>query len=85
MSMTDEEFKTGHPAIEAVIDRAATRAVKQSMLDLGLSSKDVYELHSLLSTYRAIQASVVSTISKAITLVVLGAIGAAVYLHEWPK
>ena len=40
-NMTDEEFKTGHPAIEAVIDRAAKRAVKQSMLDLGLSSKDV--------------------------------------------
>ena len=83
--MTDEEFKNGHPAIEAVIDRAAKRAVKQSMLDLGLSSRDVYELHSLLSTYRSIQNSIISTVTKAITLVVLGAIGAAVYLHDWPN
>ena len=69
--------------IEKLIDRAAEKAVKTAINDLGLSNKDVYELHNLLSTYRAIQKSVVSTISKGVTLIVLGAIGAAVYLHEW--
>jgi len=85
MAKNDEEFVLGHPVIEALIDRAAKKAVKASMVDLGLSTKDVHELHSLLSTYRSIQNSIISTVTKAITLVVLGAIGAAVYLHEWPN
>tara|TARA_S200000501_G_scaffold68685_1_gene60562 strand:+ start:2773 stop:3012 length:240 start_codon:yes stop_codon:yes gene_type:complete len=68
--------------IEKLIDRAAERAVKAAMKDLGISNKDVYELHNLLSTYRAIQTSFVATITKGVTLLVLGAIGVAVYMHE---
>ena len=47
MAKHDEEFELGHPVIEALIDRAAKKAVRASMVDLGLSTKDVHELHSL--------------------------------------
>ena len=73
--------------IEAIIKRAAKAAAKEALKDFGLSDDnaihDMKELRDLLDTWREVRKSVVHTVVKIITVAVLGALVAGVWVKNW--
>ncbi len=73
--------------IEAIIKRAAKAAAKEALRDVGLSDDnaihDMKELRDLLDTWREVRKSVVHTVVKIITVAVLGALVAGVWVKNW--
>ena len=73
--------------IEAIINRAAKAAAKEALRDVGLSDDnaihDMKELRDLLDTWREVRKSVVHTVVKIITVAVLGALVAGVWVKTW--
>lgn len=73
--------------IEAIIKRAAKAASKQALRDIGLSDDnaihDMKELRDLLDTWREVRKSVVHTVVKIVTVAVLGALVAGVWVKNW--
>lgn len=76
--MTDAE-------IEVLIDRAAKRGAREALRDIGLHDEeardDMKELRSLLEVWRDTRRTVGQTITRAITMGILGLIAVGVYFE----
>lgn len=76
--MTDSE-------LENMIDRAAKRAARLALKDIGLLDEDAYsdmkEIRSLLEAWRDTKKAVGVTVAKVLTMAVLGLIAAGVYME----
>ena len=73
--------------IEMLIQRAAKAAALEALRDVGLHDDeaihDLKELRSLLDLWREVRKSVVQTTVKIVTVAVLGALMAGVWLKNW--
>ena len=76
-------------ALEVVIQRAAKAAAAEALRDVGLHDDnaihDLKELRNLLDSWREVRKSVVHTVVKIITVAVLGALMAGVWLKNWSQ
>jgi hypothetical protein len=70
--------------IEAMIDRAAKRAVKEALQEVGLEGEDaphdIHELRSLLQALRLVRRTVCQTFARVMTTAVLVALLAGLAL-----
>ncbi|MGA0397855.1 MAG: DUF6127 family protein [Ilumatobacteraceae bacterium] len=79
--MTDDEIK-------AIAQKAATEAVDETLRRLNLnddnSGQDVHDLRELLSSWRSAKRTIGTTITRSITLFVLGmlALGAVMQIRK---
>ncbi len=79
--MSDDEIK-------AIAQRAATEAVEEMLRRLNLhddnSAQDVHDLRELLGSWRAAKRTIGTTITRSITLFVLGmlALGAVMQIRS---
>lgn len=68
-----------------MIDRAAKRAARLALKDIGLLDEDAYsdmkEIRSLLEAWRDTKKAVGVTVAKVLTMAVLGLIAAGVYME----
>jgi len=71
--------------MEEMLDRAARRGARQALAELGLHDSqavvDINEMRSLLTAWRATRKAVWATVVKAVTVGILGFIGAAVWMY----
>ena len=75
--------------IEEMIERAATRAAKKALHDIGLDDNpetinDVRELRSILSSYRDVKKTMLQTFAKWVMMIILGALTLAFTINQWP-
>jgi hypothetical protein len=79
--VTDDEIK-------AIAQKAATEAVEETLRRLNLnddnSGQDVHDLRELLSSWRSAKRTIGTTITRSITLFVLGmlALGAVMQIRK---
>lgn len=79
--MTDDEIK-------AIAQKAATEAVEETLRRLNLnddnSGQDVHDLRELLSSWRSAKRTIGTTITRSVTLFVLGmlALGAVMQIRK---
>ena len=75
--------------IEMIIQRAAKAAAAEALRDVGLQDDDAIhdlkELRDLLDSWREVRKSVVHTAVKIITVAVLGALMAGVWVKNWSQ
>lgn len=73
--------------IEMLIQRAAKAAALEALRDVGLHDDeaihDLKELRSLLDLWREVRRSVVQTTVKIVTVAILGALAAGVWVKSW--
>ena len=73
--------------IEMLIQRAAKAAALEALRDVGLHDDeaihDLKELRSLLDLWREVRRSVVQTTVKIVTVAILGALVAGVWVKSW--
>jgi hypothetical protein len=71
--------------MEEMLDRAARRGARQALAELGLHDSqavvDINEMRSLLTAWRETRKAVWATVVKAVTVAILGFIGAAVWMY----
>jgi len=74
--MTDAE-------LELMLERAAKKGAAEALHDIGLHDEDaihdIHELRTLLDSWRSTKRTVGSTITKFLTMAILGAIASAAW------
>jgi hypothetical protein len=72
-------------ALEEMIERAAKRGAREALESIGLhdnsAGHDVRELRGLLDAWRGAKKTVWRTITQAITMAVLGALAAGLFIQ----
>lgn len=85
--MTELPDRRANDEVEMLIQRAAKAAALEALRDVGLHDDeaihDLKELRSLLDLWREVRKSVVQTTVKIVTVAVLGALMAGVWLKNW--
>lgn len=76
--MTDEELRKA-------LDDAAERGAKLALQQIGLADeqagKDVHDLRDLIDGWRSVKSTVSQTVTRTITMIILGAVAAGMYLN----
>ena len=76
--MTDEELRKA-------LDDAAERGAKLALQRIGLADeqagKDVQDLRDLIDGWRSVKSTVSQTVTRTITMIVLGAVAAGMYMN----
>ena len=76
--MTDEE-------LELMLDRAAKKGATEALHEIGLQDEnaihDIHELRTLLDSWRSTKRTVGSTITKFLTMAILGALASAAWFN----
>ena len=76
--MTDEELRKA-------LDDAAERGAKLALERIGLADeqagKDVHDLRDLIDGWRSVKSTVSQTITRTITMIVLGAVAAGLFMN----
>lgn len=75
--MTDAE-------LEIMLERAAKKGAAQALRDVGLhdddAADDVRELRSLLDAWKDTRRTITQTITRSVTIAILGALAAGAYM-----
>lgn len=76
--MTDEELRKA-------LDDAAERGAKLALQRIGLADeqagKDVHDLRDLIDGWRSVKSTVSQTITRTVTMIVLGAVAAGLFMN----
>jgi len=76
--MTDEELRKA-------LDDAAERGAKLALQRIGLADeqagKDVHDLRDLIDGWRSVKSTVSQTVTRTITMIVLGAVAAGLFMN----
>jgi 2-iminoacetate synthase ThiH len=71
--------------LEEIIDRAAKRGAAEALHDIGLHDDnaihDIHELRDLLDSWRSTKKTIGNTITKFITVAILGALASAAWFN----
>ena len=77
------------PELEEMLDRAAKKGATEALHEIGLHDEnaihDIHELRGLLDSWRSTKRTVGNTITKFITMAILGALASAAWFKYGEK
>ena len=80
--MTDQE-------LEDMLDRAAKKGATEALHEIGLHDEnaihDIHELRGLLDSWRSTKRTVGNTVTKFVTMAILGALAATAWIKLGDK